>query len=212
MTFQFDLISVSSNITVINLFKTRATLIRLNVIKSQIEILLDNEETIAWIDLDKQRMHRFSFVINKHYLTLVLNSKKARYPVTHRDMFEFFLSDQIEIFNIQGEFVLDLKLYNVYLNEFRLALSNNSISKQYATKIVQVENVENIASKIDNFALSSTNQQPSLQNSKIKNIFVDSTTIYSSWDSHPTPVLIIVTILIMLVFMLTALISIMVNI
>ena len=189
----------TSNSKSMDLFRTRAIMIRLNFEKQHLE-LLNKETLIASLNLDQILVaNLFSFYIDrKKNVRLKLNGNELELDLC-QECLEFFLSDFIET-STQMRDDINLIINQVYLNDHRLMLSNGS-SKQYKTL-----NLHMPIEKVSTMTTTSTKY-----NNKLNKIFISSQTLFSTWN-HPTPILILVTILVMIIFALVALTSILVSI
>jgi hypothetical protein len=182
-----------------DLFRTRAIMIRLNFENQHLE-LLNQETLIASLNLDQILVaNLFSFYIDRQKnVRLKLNANVLKLD-SCQECLEFFLSDFIET-STQIRDDVNLIINQVYLNDHRLMLSNGS-SKQYKTL-----NFHMPIEKVLTITTTSTKY-----NAKLNQIFISSQTLFTTWN-HPTPILILVTILIMIIFALVALTSILVSI
>jgi hypothetical protein len=224
LTFLFEItqtnLSQHENLIVI-LFRSRETLIHLNFSRllnsPKLEITHDSMLMASFnvdINTQTQQVNVFSFCIDEHNIALTLNSRqKISMPLTE-DYLEFFQSDFIEMSTqkLSTDTYKDLRvvIHRVYINGHRLALSNGT-SRQYETLNMRVPIEETNEFKEDTKEIS-TRFDGNESGKKMNKLLISTQTIFlNSWN-HPTPILIIATILVMFIFALIALLSIIINI
>lgn len=203
--FELNQSNLTSSSNFIDLFRTRAILIRLNFEKQQLELLNHQKTTpaIASLNLDQILIanYYFSFYIDKQKnVKLKLNENELEFDSWCQECLEFFLSDFIET-STQIRDDINLIINQVYLNDHRLMLSNGT-SKQYKTL--------NLHMPIEKVSILTTTTSTKY-NAKLNKIFISSQTLFTTWN-HPTPILILITILVMIIFALVALTTILVSI
>ena len=208
LTFQFELnLNSTTIITSLDLFHTKETLIRLNALSSRIEIIVDDPSlpaaaSIAFNRNSSNTSHWFSLALDNETMALSLDSSRLRFA-SLTDYFELFSSEYIEMTAHNHSL---LTINQVYLNEHRLAMCPNGSSKQYVTHFI-TPNTQ-AATKSTAFSTRRTWNAHDTNTKSSQNVI---TLFASSWN-HPTPVLIVLTVSVMLVFMLVALVTIVVSI